>query len=103
MYTYICLETCSGGSSLLIHKCSCQALPNCQKRGKFFVVLKLLIFRVSAFYPSVSYNYKKLSIYKIVYKNLFLIKNVYLLDTFSCHFFLKPKLNKYFSCFCFEI
>ena len=45
------------------------------------------------------YNYKKLSLYK----NLFLIKSVYLLDTFLGRFFMKPKLNKYFPCFCYDI
>ena len=34
---------------------------------------------------------------------MFLIKSVYLLDTFLGRFFMKPKLNKYFPCFCYDI
>ena len=49
------------------------------------------------------YNNKKVSLYKPVYKNLFLIKNFYLLDTFLSGFLLKPKLKKSFVCFCFDI
>ena len=48
-------------------------------------------------------NNKKMSLYKPVYKNLFLIKNFYLLDTFLRGFLLKPKLKKSFLCFCFDI
>ena len=34
---------------------------------------------------------------------MFLIKNVYLIDTFLGRVFLKPKLNKSFPCFRFDI
>ena len=66
------------------------------------------IFRSSTFHhdmllPISFYNNKKVSLYKPVYKNLFLIKNFYLLDTFLSGFLLKPKLKKSFLCFCFDI
>ena len=58
--------------------------------------------------PLSCYNYKKLSLYKPVYKNLFLMNKTftYLVLSFFFFFFfvfvLKPKLNLNLS-FCFDI
>ena len=55
-------------------------LRKLSKKGKFFLTTQSLI------------SEKKLSLYKPIYKNLFLIKeNVYLLNTFLGRFFLKTK------------
>ena len=67
--------------------------------SEFFLSdLRKLFKRVS------SYKYKKLCLYKPVYKILFLIKRTLTSSILCfCGFFLKPKLNKSFLCFRFNI
>ena len=55
----------------------------------------------STILPLSFYNCKKLNLYKLVYKNLFLIKNMYFFDNFLGGFFSKIKLHKSFLCFRF--
>ena len=63
------------------------------------------IFNFQRFYvpPLSSYNYRNVSLCKPFYKNFFLTKNFYLLNTFLGGFVLKLKLNKFFLCFRFDI
>ena len=79
----------------VIQKFSCQILGNYSKESSFLYYQKCLSFLRLYVLPPGFYNFKKLSLRKPVYKNLYLIKKIfYLPDKFLSGFFLRPKLNK---------
>ena len=90
------------GGEGLIQKFSWQVLGKCSKKSTILYYQKFI--KIYQFYvlPLCSYNYKKLSLYKPVYKNLFLV-TCHFFDTFLSGLFLKPKLSKCFLCFRFDI
>ena len=91
------------GRGDLIQNFSWQILENYSKESSFLQYQKFLNFQRFYVLPLSSYNYKNLSVNKTVYKNLFFIKKNYFINTFLGGFFLKPKLNKSFLCFRFDI
>ena len=68
-----------------------------QKRQVLYNFSKnVLIFRSSTFHHSVSYNYKKLSLYKLLYKIVFLIKKSLLICHFLEPFLFETKVRQIF-------